>query len=750
MKYWARFKEAGGEIIPQDLHKHCEQVGHTACFNAQKTGFSPEWFPNLARLAGLLHDFGKYGDAFQDYIRAASQGQQKAKTRHAIHGSFFMHNFGLKAVLPILSHHSGLPDYSDATNGIKNSLETARSEIEGILQKTADSQHLKEIKHAMKAIVDFAPQISQASRDHLFQRMALSCLVDADRLESARFVEGTEFGKASKFDPGFLLERLQRHIKELQDSAPGSARARERDTIYQQCLKAAGETGNIFSLTVPTGAGKTLSSMAFALRRAVHSDKKLRRIIVVIPYLSIIEQNAAIYRSIFGSGQVLEHHSGDVFPGEASSEDESRLSIHRPGSKTHELFTENWDAPIVVTTTARFFDSLFSNRPKDLRRAHNIASSVVIFDEIQSIPMHYFDPIAELLQNLAENWNTTCLLCTATPPAFETASPGARKESGSTDKRWPEGTIVPVIPTAESTRCFEYARRTNEPDWNQAKEEDTIAGIAAELTKHRQVLCIVNKKRTAADMFGLINDESDSRLHPDHNVYHLSSLMCPAHRLEVIKCVKEHLERDESVVLISTQVIEAGVDLDFPVVFREFAPLASIVQAAGRCNREGRRETGRIIIFRLEGSSDKPYGQEMGITREMVHEGRASITDPEAMQAYFDAYYMRCRTDALFNGAAVTDLQKNLQFKTIADGFDFIDSATESLFVPHNASPEEIVNILENKSLNHREKLRQLRGNTVGLSPWELESLSDDAYETRDGYKIIRDSAYSEKTGIVI
>lgn len=400
--------------------------------------------------------------------------------------------------------------------------------------------------------------------------------------------------------------------------------------------------------------------MAFALERAL-ALPEVRRIIVVIPYLSIIEQNAQVFIDALGADAILEHHSGD------SDAREAEDFYENPRKRRA---TENWDAPIIVTTSVRFFESLFSHRPSDLRRVHNVARSVVILDEVQTLPRNFLQPILGMMEDLANQWQTTFLFCTATQPAFEKSKPE--------DSRWKPGTVQEIMPQPRD--LFGQLKRVV-VEW--PKEKSTWKEIAAGLVDAGRALCIVN---TRSHALALYREVAGNPAVGADSLFHLSARMCPAHRLKTIAEIKGRLEdASASCIVVSTQVVEAGVDLDFPVVYRAVGPLDSIAQAAGRCDREGLLTAasgcpaGKVIVFEPEDQSTPPgvYREATERTRALIREGGLSIDDPECIRQYFDRLYGEANL-----GADTEKLRRESKFRDLSKEFEMIPDNTESVFVP--------------------------------------------------------------------
>jgi CRISPR-associated endonuclease/helicase Cas3 len=748
MEYWARFKESNlGEIYHQDLYTHCREVGQLAHQFAQETGFSPEWFPVATNLLGLIHDIGKYHPKFQRFIQAASKGIHQNKFPHAIYSSFIAGKIAMQYAYSAWGHHTGLPDDNYEHHIARLQDHVAQYKV--IQETVKDSKHWFDIQRYLLELHNYAVVVKHAAANHLFHRMLFSCLVDADRLNSARFSEGKNFGSPVAFDSEELWRKLESFISNLRLEKADSPIAKMRNAIFDHCVEAGKSGENIWELTVPTGSGKTLSSVAFALSKARHNPDHVRRIIVVIPYLSIIEQNAAIYRKIFGKDQVLEHHSGDIF--DEDNYEEENLSMPGELRKRYDLFTENWSAPIVITTATRFFNSIFSHRPRDLRRAHNIARSVVIFDEVQSIPMRLYDPILSLVREMAEQWHTTFLLCTATQPAFETLNPASKKqEVQGRDHRWPEGTVKSVIPDHEVKGYFSQMQRIEEPTWPFIINTVSWQQLGETLKQHKQLLCVVNTKSHATELYNIVRSNVEKGGGDVSSVLHLSGRMCPMHRSDTIQIVSQRIRDGLPVILISTQVVEAGVDLDFPVVYRAMAPLAAIVQTAGRCNREGKLHRGEFHIFQPEDDSS-PYGADLDITRQLAYERKASVCDPMAMKQFFDQLYLRSNTDGGKDNLHILNDLNSLQFKKVSDYFQYIDKHSFSIIVPYKTNTSALRDFLNDDKHNLQIKLRKLKSLTVSVTSNEMKKIGKLLQGTTTNEPIIVDAEqYNENTGLNI
>lgn len=665
----------------QPLATHLLNVARLAEEFAREAG-AKESQVQRARALGLLHDVGKYSKAFQKLLRGAVK-----KAPHSDYGaaiSYFREK-ALDIAVMIAGHHGGMPDCAPLNERIQK----VRPEIDGLLETAVrDCPDLNECFQGLLGPIHGDPlEVDCATR------VLFSCLIDADRIDSARH-GGTEILSPEPLNAASRLEGVLRMAARKAEAMEDGPVKEARAAVLRACLGAAVRPGPLFSLTVPTGGAKTLASMAFALRRA-ELLPKMQRVIVVIPFLSIIEQNAKVYREAMGDDSVLEHHSG-IWRTEGDSNEQY---VH-PAQR---LAIENWNAPVVVTTSVRFFEALFSNRPKDLRRMHNIARSVVILDEVQTLPRKYVAPILSMMRGLAARWGTTFVFCTATQPAFE------KRGDAKDDPRWAAGTLDEIIP--EPNKLFVALRRVV-VSWPQPGEKLGWDAIARQVRPERQALVVVNTRGQALKLFREL-----ARAGP--HVFHLSNNMCPVHRLQRLDEIRERLDANEECILISTQLVEAGVDLDFPAVWRAMGPLDSIAQAAGRCDREGRltgelgRPGGRVIVFVPEegGMPRGAYREAAALTETLATAGPLAIDDPGTMRAYFERHY-----HGALDSDGIEELRRNLRFRTVADQFRMIEDNTYSVIVPFDEQATEMLNALRFGALS---VLRRLQQYAVNL--WEQD-----------------------------
>lgn len=550
------------------LKDHLEKCG-------EKSGAFANEFSNhdWGKLVGFLHDIGKYHPDWQNYIRRETgyfdedtqlEGSTKRPNHSAAGAIYVFERFKnlpiARAIAYIIGgHHSGLPDWIPQLS--QRIFDENRKLI------TDDLEKIKQIEEAKKflelSIPESTPQFfinNKVDKEqiHLWIRMLFSCLVDADFLDTETYMSGK---RELEYKSIVELKKLfdDYILKKKSDSEIN----KKRNEILYQCRDKAKLQPGFFSLTVPTGGGKTLSSMAFALEHAIAYGKK--RIIVAIPYTSIIEQTAEIFKSVFGDNQVVEHHSN--------------LDPEKENQKNR-LASENWDAPIIVTTNVQLFESLFANKTSACRKLHNIVNSIIILDEAQMIPTHYLKPILSVLKGLVNYYGVTVLLMSATQPALIGKIGSEPNVIEGLDN------VKEIIDDPDSlSKEFKRVEYILPKNLNESESWEEIAG---KLIKHNQVLCIVNKRDDCRTLHKLM---------PEGTI-HLSGYMCGEERSELISAIKTKLNKGEEIRVISTQIVEAGVDIDFPVVYRAITGLDSIAQAAGRCNRENKiKEGGKVYIF---------------------------------------------------------------------------------------------------------------------------------------------------------
>lgn len=635
--YLAHISEDGRE---QTVHSHLQGTARRC------RGFASDFaMGDLGELTGLLHDIGKYSDAFQRRLQGGP------KVDHSTAGAYecFRQNQPL-AAMAVAGHHGGLPDLGTRDDRADQSTFLGRMNR----AKEGKLEDYDVWRNEVTAPL-LPPQLSRDPlSDMFFTRMLYSCLVDADFLDTEQFVLGeTDRGGGSDMD---ALERsLQEHIENW--FPPKGELNQQRCAILRECLAQANtQKPGLFTLTVPTGGGKTVASLAFALRHA--KAYGMQRIVYVIPYTSIIEQTAEEFRKILGLENVLEHHSGVTYDTSRDEEtNRENLRLLRA--------TENWDMPVVVTTAVQFFESLYANRPSKCRKLHNLARSVIIFDEAQMLPLPYLRPCVSAIAQLVEHYDVSAVLCTATQPVLEKLL----------QEFLPERQTVELCPqrlAAHPVFRRTTFRRAGRLTWGE---------LADMLNAQTQILCIVNSRKNAQEVY--------SRLEKSGS-FHLSTLMVPAHRKKTLEEIRRRLRAGLPCRVVSTSLIEAGVDVDFPSVFREEAGLDSILQAAGRCNREGRRSASdsMVTIFQAETAPPPLFGRAIGAAQSAM-DSFDDYSFPESIHHYF--------TELLeLSGRAAQDQKGILRkiesggfpFRTVAEEFHLIENNTQTVYVPLDEGKE--------------------------------------------------------------
>jgi len=687
-KYYAHSLEGRPPSEWQPLEEHLKNVADLAKHFAEDFG-AGDW----AYLAGLWHDIGKYSMDFQSRLHALGEVDATAETKarrvdHSTAGSQYIFkslqikgqkDAGKMLAYTIAGHHAGLPDgKSNEASCLTARLDKHVPDVSSCLEHTRNiPEPCKLPFHLDRERVCFQVPF--------FIRMIFSCLVDADFLDTERFVDEKKWALRMGYPTlKDLWGKLSDALTQLASRVPASDLNKHRGDILKRCLEAADWDPGLFSLTVPTGGGKTLSSLAFALKHAL--KYRMKRIIYVIPFTSIIEQNADVFRDILGEGSVLEHHSN------YDPKEEDRLS---------RLASENWDAPIVVTTSVQFFESMFSSKPSHCRKLHNISNSVVILDEAQMLPVDLLKPSLEVLRELTSSYRTTVVLCTATQPAL------------SKTEIFREGLERVREIVADPVKLYMALKRVSTNEMGLVSDDQLVE----RLKQYRQVLCIVNTRRHARVLYeGLQEKEA---------AYHLSGLMCPHHRTKNLNNIRQALRGGETCRVISTQLVEAGVDIDFPVVFRAAAGVDSLAQAAGRCNREGvLPDGGQVFFFTPEAGLPPGYLRQTAQTAESVMRHHEDPLSLEAVYEYFGSLYW-LRGDKLDAYQILKDLLEGARhgdfpFRAVAQKYRIIKDMMEPLIIPWNDEARGIIHEL-NTHLS------------LGFLP---EGPRDIPYRSRHGYSL--------------
>lgn len=701
----------------QSNEEHLEGVAKLA------EGFADEFgMGSWGKVLGLLHDKGKERKAFQDYIRKnsgyAPDLPSVGEHNHAFVGGILakkMYGKGSESLLcnQIMSHHSGLHDYCDIEKALTD-------EIPSEMNQCVDKIPLCRQPFQFTTIPGHKGLTADAN--HL-SRMLFSCLVDADYLDTEMFMD-EEAAKTRINDVSIesLLPMLEKHIDNLQKGSAKTGVNAIRRQVYERCVSMSDVEKGFYSLTVPTGGGKTLSSLLWALRHAVHHGMK--RIIIAIPYTSIIVQTASILKQIFGEEAVLEHHCN--FDPQSIKDTAIR---HKA-----KLATENWDYPIVVTTNVQLFESMFSNKPSDSRKLHNIVNSVIILDEVQTLPTDYLQPMVDALKSYHNMFGISVLFTTASQPILSGIIEGCNPKAAFPGI----DNITEIIP--HNYLLHDRLRRV---DLRFDETGSTYDEIAERLSCHDRVLCIVNTRNDAREIY--------ERLPKEGFTIHLSRMMCPRHVSKAIQEIKQALSDNKEPVIrvVATQLIEAGVDIDFPVVYRQEAGLDSILQAAGRCNREGKQDMATTHVFSLS-KEHNLHGSLKDANQARLN--MVNVTDwfaPETMTEYFRQLY--CRKETFDRKDMKTILYKPAEmcFAEAAREFRLIEDVGKIVIVNMDNSLE-LVERMKSDGITYSlmKRLSQYSVNIHERDFLKLKSFGA-VEETIEGIYVVTDRAqYDENIGL--
>ena len=702
MQYLAHINENSRE---QTLKQHLENTAGQCAEFSDKFGVY-DW----GYCCGLLHDIGKYSQAFQKRLQGDG-----GKVDHSTAGAQLCWKMGgLYWLLSycIAGHHAGLPNTGGDTD-----LST-KGTLKGRLKKNIKDYryYQEEIKVPGLTPPPFQPgqTENQGFFFSMFIRMLYSCLVDADYLDTEKFMKNG----ISIREPGesieILYKKLVDHISGWLENEDLNTINGRRTEILKYCLDMGKEERGMFRLTVPTGGGKTIASLAFALRHA--KEHHMDRVIYVIPYTSIIEQNAKIFSDILGRENVLENHCNVDY------ESDEEL-------KPMQLAAENWDKPVIVTTNVQFFESLFSNKSSKCRKLHNIVNSVVIFDEAQMLPSDYLKPCIASVEQLIRHYRCSAVLCTATQPALK----GILAEDLS---------VRELCPRMEEQ--FQFFKRVSIKNLDKISEKDLIEKLKGE----RQALCILNTKKRTQKVYQEVKGD---------RVYHLSTSMYPIHRKRILSEIRKQLEKNEKCIVISTSLVEAGIDLDFCTVYRQIAGVDSIVQAAGRCNREVKRSADESItyVFQLNEREYVPGQRNQMEVTEMLLEDDKNPEELETIKEYFEnLYYIRGdnldKKDILkaFDGG-------NFRFADVGESFKLIEENTKTVFVPKEERAVELLNEVKNKGIT-KKLMREMGQYCVNIYQEDfnkmfgagmLKAISEDM---QDFFELTHLENYTEETGLIL
>jgi CRISPR-associated endonuclease/helicase Cas3 len=719
----------------------------------------------------MLHDLGKYSEAFQNYLRntadsdAGEEDQPNSppttsnngsspsagKVDHSTFGAQHAHRLFQDPALAdiaafcIAGHHAGLTDYMPTANN-PNSTSSLADRL------AATAPRVPPVTLPAALVLPPAPAmppfhfipVSLGFQLAFFTRMLFSALIDADRLATEEFCDPPLAAQRARTPVAIasLARQLDQHLADKQRNAPATPVNAARRQVLAHCLAAAPLPRGFFSLHVPTGGGKTLASLAFALHHSVVSDKipaqnpPLRRVVMAIPFTSIIEQTVDVYLHALhplGDSAILEHHSNIQ---EAKS------------TRRNKLASENWDAEIIVTTNVQLYESIFASKTSPCRKLHRLANSVIILDEAQTIPVDLLQPTLAALQELVLNYGCTVVLCTATQPALE-------HRPTEFAIGIPAETIRAIIPDPVALH--------HELDRVQVQRLGPLTDdrLVARLSKHEQVLCIVNSRPHAAALYQAL-----ASIHGTAGCYHLSTFMCAQHRREKLAEIRSRLADGQPCRVVSTQLIEAGVDVDFPTVYRARAGFDPIAQAAGRCNREGKRcdsigQPAKGDVFLFDTAKPPPAGllrSAADATRELIPRYPNPLL-PEAVHHFFRNFYWRQEQGKKWDRPDVMGCLEQqgakkltLSFKEASSRYKIIRDEQESILVPYNKEADRLISLLNRNPEVHFHTLRQCQPYLVGVREESLKKmLANHTLMLHDCglYLLMNPAAYSPDIGIL-
>lgn len=675
-----------------------------------------------ARIAGLLHDIGKCSPAGQRRLQGGTEKVEHASAGAEVLGEAYLKKpFAYMLAYCIAGHHTGLPDGGVSTD--TDDRPTLCAKLKRQKRRNRDYAAYEEaLGEPVPEVPPFTLVCTKQNTGFSYSfrmRMLFSSLVDADFLDTEAFMNNASIRGSIGEPLPVLYERLLCKLASF--GVPCNLVAEKRKQVQDDCLLAASQPRGIFTLTVPTGGGKTLSSLAFALKHAI--EHGLQRVIYVIPYTSIIDQTAAVFKKVLGEQNVLEHHHNVNYDASDDRETDPRA-----------LASENWDAPIIVTTNVQFFESLFSNRTSRCRKLHNIANSVLIFDEAQMLPSDLLLPCVRAIEELVCNHRCTAVLCSATQPAL---------------RRYFDASVEMREISSAPSELYDALRRVRFENIGLLSDD----ALLARLNGNTQVLCIVNTKLQAQTLYDGLTGEGN---------YHLSTFMTPTHRRHVLAEIRTRLHDKRICRVVSTSLIEAGVDVDFPTVYREEAGLDSAIQAAGRCNREGNinAQDAIVYLFRPEDryTSKLPLSLRLPVeVARVVMQKHADISAPEAIFDYFSRLFSLLG-DSLDKKDIVKQLNLGMKngfsipFASVAELFRVIESPTRTVLIPEDDEARELISALRN-GVRSRKLLRKVALHAVSVYPKQYDLLLGA------GALIILDdelaalcdnSLYSELTGLHI
>ncbi len=666
---------------------------------------------DIAGSIAMAHDIGKYSADFQRHINGAN-----IQVDHSTCGARDLWNIckqtplGTIAAYCIAGHHGGLPDGGSKS---QHQSETATlyyrlfdSDLPDYSSYSRDIT-LKCINTPKKWNPGKCPKTDNVGFSlAFFTRMLFSCLVDADWLDTETFMKNGSIVRSGFDMICGLNDKLTEYLKRF--DSPQRDIDKKRTALREDCIDAANNSRGLFSLTAPTGSGKTLASLAFALNHAVENN--MERIIYVVPYNTIIEQNAKVFEDIFGADNVIQHHSNIEY----DDQDPRRFA------------TENWDAPVIVTSNVQFFESLFSNRPSKCRKLHSIANSVIVFDEAQMLPLPYLIPCVAAISELVKNCNCSAVLATATQSSLnDYFAPLQVQEINSNPLQMYE----------------DFRRTTYKVEANAISNDQLIT----ELSKYNQVLCIVNTRKKAQQITAQIS-----------GAYHLSTTMYPTHRTVVLNEIREKLKNGEPCRVVSTSLIEAGVDVDFPVLYREKAGLDSVIQAAGRCNREGKNQAAAstVHVFTFDADTPPTTIQQNIAAFEHAKQNNMDIASLQSVECYFKQLRYIIGQQGLDTKNVVQQFNNGMSnalsfpFRTVAEQFHLIENDQRVVVIENTVSKSPCCQL--RVGVRNKDLLRQIQQYSVNLFQKDFYNLQQcgQLEVLDDGIAIMNESFYDKKYGV--
>lgn len=747
-KYLAHIREEGkGCFVEQSIEEHCLNVARLA----RELIYEDEdscGLKNLAYNAGLLHDFGKYRPDFQRYILSASGANQSGKVPpkapHAIVGAIEARRLFDDPMIAdtlaycISGHHRGLYDHNEMGRRLRH----------GEHKRWCDAcEKLTSVEDLGTTDCD---DVGEPYDLQMAIRILFSALVDADRLDTEQFMtpdlSAERLRIRSNYAPLCTLRERLRAKTESFSSAPDTPVNRARAYFLESCRTHGAESDpGIYTLSLPTGAGKTISSMAWALEMAIRNHHD--RIIYVIPYTSIITQTAMVFREIFGEENILEHHS-EVVVEQQTEDDKSDEQMSRL-----KFLTENWDAPIILTTNVQFFESLFASKPAKCRKVHSIANSVIVMDEVQALPEGFLSPILSAIDTLSEAFHCSILCCSATQPVYDE---DLNSPDDGSDYYTPLDTRGDLV-----SREAKYFVPFDRVDYHLEPQTVTSQELADRLAAEHSVLCVLNSRKDAGQVYRALRDLPKVKA---DEVIHLSRSMCSAHLRRAIETIKERMREGKPTKVISTQLIEAGVDLDFPCVWRAHSGLGSIIQAGGRCNREGKMERrGQVFVFSLANGS-RPFGniaRGCNATKMLLHKLSNKITDPtdpEVIAKYYRLYFKDIPDfDTEGIEKDLTEDPEDINFESAAERFKLIDDeGTFPVIVPYMEEGKALVRKIRNHEILTREDYHRMQEYSVSLRQGDYSTLLSHGNIEQIPWGedfisvLVDDNCYDSVAGVVI